>query len=64
MIGPMREVDDEQRRDHPQQRVHLAGLARDDLDDDVEMKPAPMPFVIEYVNGMTTIVRNAGMAIS
>ena len=27
-------------------------------------KPAPMPAVIEYVNGMSTIVRNAGIAIS
>ena len=27
------------------------------------MKPAPMPLAIEYVNGMTTIVRNAGSAI-
>jgi hypothetical protein len=28
------------------------------------MKPAPMPFVMEYVKGITTIVRNAGMASS
>ena len=28
------------------------------------MKPAPMPTVIEYVNGISTIVRNAGRAIS
>ncbi len=28
------------------------------------MKPAPMPAVIEYVNGISTIVRNAGIAIS
>ncbi len=26
------------------------------------MKPAPMPFAIEYVSGITTIVRNAGSA--
>ena len=26
-------------------------------------KPAPMPFVIEYVNGMIVSVRNAGMPI-
>jgi len=27
-------------------------------------KPAPMPLVIDHVNGMTSIVTNAGMASS
>src|SRR5579884_3087601 len=28
------------------------------------MKPAPMPLVIEYVNGISTIVRKHGIAIA
>jgi hypothetical protein len=62
--GDDRTVGDEEHRHQPQQGVHHARCPLTVLITTYEMKPAPVPLVIEYVNGMMTMVRKAGVAMS
>ena len=58
------EVDDEEAGHQPHQRVDRARLAPDELDEDVGDEARADARGDQYVNGMSTMVRNAGIAIS